>query len=140
MTKFNIGIINIPDDICCEYTTFLDNLELYEYLILYPKELKGEKILEDNKSVMLKVIREYINESEMYQRCMDKSKEFYFDSQKQVIINEAYEHQRKADKIAEKMNKGISPYAWYYRNGFIGYIDGNKVSCDYVICLEKVRE
>lgn len=24
-----------------------------------------------------------------------------------------YEHQEKADKLAEKMNEGISPYAWY---------------------------
>ena len=71
---------------------------------------------------MLKVIREYIHELETYLRCIDKSKNFYFDSQKIAMINEAHNHQEKADKLAEVMNEGISPYAWYYYNTMNGYI------------------
>ena len=136
MIKRDIGLINIPDDIKCEYVTFLDNFDLRGYLIAYPIKLSGEKILEDNKQIMLKVIGEYIHESKMYRRCIEMEKEFYFDSQKQKMINEAYEHQQKADEIAEKMNEGISPYAWYYKEGFIGYIDDVRINCDYVIYLD----
>lgn len=67
---------------------------------------------------------------------MNRSKEFHFDSQKQSLINEAYEHQIKADMIAEKMNDGISPYAWYCADGIIGYIGKIRISCDYVIYLD----
>lgn len=136
MIRHDIGNVIIPDDIRCEYVTFLDNFDLRGYLITYPNELNGEKILEDNKQIMLKVIGEYIYESEMYRRCIEMAKEFHFDSQKQKMTNEAYEHQRKADEIAEKMNKGISPYAWYYKDGFIGRIDGSRINCDYVIYLD----
>ena len=134
MIKRDIGLISLPDNIC--YITFLDGLNLCEYLILYPIKLEGEKILKDNIENMLKIIGEYIHESEMYQKCMVMSKEFYFVSQIQSFISEAYEHQEKADELAEKMNKGISPYAWHYNDGFIGYIDKNRISCDYVIYLD----
>lgn len=136
MIKRDVGVIHLTDDIYYEYVTRIKDFGFEEYLILYPSKLNGEKILEDNKQNMLKVIREYIHESEMYGKCMDRSKKFYFDSQKESIINEAHDHQRKADMIAEKMNDGISPYAWYYSDGIIGYIDGNRISCDYVIYLD----
>lgn len=129
-------IINIPDDIQYEYEIYLENLGLRKYLILYPAELRGEKILEDNKQNMLKIIGEYIHESEMYSKCMDKAKEFHFDIQKQSMIDEAHDHQRRADELAEKMDEGISPYAWYYKDGFIGYIDNKRICCDYVIYLD----
>lgn len=95
--------------------------------ILYPLKLEDEQILKDNIPKMLKVIREYIHESEMYRRCMDKSKEFYFNSQMKSFVDEAYSHQEKADELAEIMNEGISPYAWYYYDamqyGYVVYLD-----------------
>ena len=79
--------------------------------ILYPSELGNEQIIKDNIPKMLKVIREYIKESELYKGCMNRVDKFYFDSQKTAMINEAHRHQEKADELAEIMNEGISPYA-----------------------------
>lgn len=90
--------------------------------ILYPLKLADEQILKDNIQKMRKVIREYIHESETYLRCMDKSKEFYFNSQMKSFVDEAHRHQEKADELAEIMNEGISPYAWSYYNTMNGYI------------------
>lgn len=45
-----------------------------------------------------------------------------------VIINEAHNHQEKADELAEIMNEGISPYAWYYYDTAEGY----------VVCLDNI--
>ncbi len=46
---------------------------------------------------------------------------------KTVIINEAHNRQEKADELAEIMNEGISPYAWYYYDtagkGYVVYLD-----------------
>lgn len=76
---------------------------------------------------MLKVIREYIEESELYRECMDRVDKLHFDSQKIAMINEAHSHQEKADELAEIMNEGISPYAWYYhavmQYGYVVYLD-----------------
>lgn len=95
--------------------------------ILYPLKLSDEQILKDNIQKMLKVIREYIDESELYKKCMDRVDRFHFDSQKTAMINEAHSHQEKADELAEIMNEGISPYAWYYHDamqyGYIVYLD-----------------
>lgn len=95
--------------------------------ILYPLKLSDEQILKDNIPKMLKVIREYIEESELYRECMDRVDKLHFDSQKTAMINEAHSHQEKADELAEIMNEGISPYAWYYHDamqyGYIVYLD-----------------
>ena len=140
MVKNDIGFISVPDNICIEqYMMASGNSDLHEYLIMYPLELKGEKILEENKQKMLGIIEEYIKECRMYQKCIDMVNEFPFDSQKQNFINEAYDHQRKADIISEKMNEGISPYAWQYKDGFIRHIDDKRVRCDYVIYLEEIK-
>lgn len=90
--------------------------------ILYPLKLSDEQILKDNIQKMQKVIREYIDESELHKKCIDKADRFHFDLQKTAMINEAHNHQEKADKLAEIMNEGISPYAWYYYNTMNGYI------------------
>lgn len=95
--------------------------------VLYPSELANEQILKDNIPKMLKVIKEYISELELCAYCMRKVDNLYFDSQKTVIINEAHNHQEKADELAEIMNEGISPYAWYYYEVMNGYI----------VCLDK---
>ena len=95
--------------------------------ILYPLKLSDEQILKDNIQRMQKVIREYIDESELYKKCMDRVDKFHFDSQKTTMINEAHNHQEKADKLAEIMNEVISPYAWYYYDamqyGYVVYLD-----------------
>lgn len=96
--------------------------------ILYPLKLSDEQILKDNIQKMQKVIREYIGELKLYSKYMRKADEFYFDSQKQPMKNEAYKHQKRADELAEIMNDGISPYAWYSRE------------CEgcYVVYLDKI--
>ena len=94
-------------------------------LILYPYELSNEPILKDNIPKMAKVIREYIKESEMYRKCVD------------TIPNEANKHQRKTDELAEKMNEGISPYAWYVKGSFNGEIGGFHYNVDNIVYLDK---
>ena len=44
----------------------------------------------------------------MYRKCVDTTPNLIWDSQKISMQNEADEHQRKADELAEKMNEGIS--------------------------------
>lgn len=95
--------------------------------ILYPLKLADEQILKDNIQNMRKVIREYIEECELYKKYIDKVDGLHFDLQKTAIINEAHSHQEKADELAEIMNEGISPYAWYYHDamqyGYVVYLD-----------------
>lgn len=97
--------------------------------VLYPLELENEQILKDNIPKMLKVIKKYISESELYRYYMDRVDKLHFDSQKIAMINEANSHQEKADELAEIMDEGISPYAWYYHDamqyGYVVYLDKN---------------
>ena len=106
-------------------------------LILYPYELSNEPILKDNILKMTKVIREYIKESEMHRKCVDKIPNLIWDSQKLSMQNEADEHQRKTDKLAEKMNEGISPYAWYVKGSFNGEIGEFHYNVDNIVYLDK---
>ena len=106
-------------------------------LILYPYELRNEPILKDNIHKMTKVIREYIKEYEMYIKCVDTISNLIWDSQKISMQNEADEHQRKADELAEKMNEGISPYAWYVKGKFNGEIGGFHYNVDNIVYLDK---
>lgn len=106
-------------------------------LILYPYEFRNEPILKDNIHKMTKVIREYIKESEMYRKCVDTISNLIWDSQKISMQNEADEHQRKADELAEKMNEGISPYAWYVKGRFNGEIGGFHYNVDNIVYLDK---
>lgn len=100
-----------------------------DLFVLYPSELKNEQILKDNIPKMLKVIKKHISEYELCEYYMNRVDKLYFDSQKIAMMNEAYKHQEKAEKLAEIMNEGISPYAWYYyyntKNGYIVYLDKN---------------
>ena len=106
-------------------------------LILYPYELSNEPILKDNIPKMTKVIREYIKESGMYRKCVDTIPNLIWDSQKIFMQNEADEHQRKADELAEIMNEGINPYAWYVKDGFNGKIGGFRYNVDNIVYLDK---
>ena len=106
-------------------------------LILYPYELSNEPILKDNIPKMTKVIREYIKESEIYRKCVDSIPNLICDSQKISMQNEADKHQRKADELAEKMNEGISPYAWYVKGSFNGEISGFHYNVDNIVYLDR---
>ena len=106
-------------------------------LILYPYELSNEPMLKDNISKMTKVIREYIKESEMHRKCVDIIPNLIWDSQKISMQNEAEEHQRKADELAEIMNGGISPYAWYVKGRFNGERGGFHYNVDNIVYLDK---
>lgn len=107
--------------------------------IVYPKEFYGDSVLNENIPKMLSVIREYIDESNWYKFYKDKIEFARWDSEKLKYDNIAYEHQLKADKLAEKMNEGISPYAWYVGKVCDELIcNGIRQYVDYIVCLEKI--
>lgn len=107
--------------------------------IIYPKEFYGDLVLEENIPKMLSVIREYIKECESYLMFKNMIGNARWDSEKLKYGNIAYEHQEKVDKLAEKMNEGISPYAWYVNkvNNKLGF-NGIVRKVDYTVCLEKI--
>lgn len=108
-------------------------------VIIYPKEFYGDLVLEENIPKMLSVIREYIKECESYLMFKNMIGNARWDSEKLKYGNIAYEHQEKADKLAEKMNEGISPYAWYVNkvNNKLVF-NGIVRKVDYTVCLEKI--
>lgn len=128
----------IEPDVCIHELMDMNMEHLEKILIMYPYEFRNEKILKDNIPKMTNVIREYINESELYRRCIDTIPNLIWDSQKDSLQNEADEHQRKADELAEVMNDCISPYHWCVCKNFDQYIDGIHYKSDYVIYLEKI--
>ena len=106
-------------------------------LILFPYDFSNEPILKDNILKMTKVITEYIKELELYRKCVDTISNLKLDSQKISMQNEADEHKRKVDKFAEKMNEGISPYAWYIKGRFNGEIGIFHYNVDNIVYLDK---
>lgn len=108
--------------------------------IIYPKEFYGDLVLEENIPKMLSVVREYIKEFESYLMFKNMIGNTRWDSEKLKYGNIAYEHQKKADKLAEKMNEGISPYAWYVNkvNDKLVF-NGISQKVDYAVCLEKIE-
>lgn len=83
-------------------------------LVMYPKNLQGNSVLEKNIDKMIRVIRKYIAERIAYQSCIDFIPLLPWESQKISMQNIADAHQHKADILAEKMDEGISPYACSY--------------------------
>ena len=126
----------IDPDVCISELMSMEHLK--RILIIYPYEFRNEKILKDNIPKMSNVIREYINESELYRHCIDTIPNLIWDSQKTSLRNEANEHQRKADELAEVMNDGISPYHWCVCKNFDQYINGIHYKANYAIYLEKI--
>ena len=108
-------------------------------IVVYPVEFIGDPVLEENIPKMLSVVKEYIKEYESYLTFKTKIGNTVWDSEKLKYGNIAYEHQERADKLAEKMNEGISPYFWY-----VGKVSEdvvfNEISrkVDYAVCLEKM--
>ena len=126
----------IEPDVCISELISTEHLE--RILIMYPYEFRNEQILKDNITKMSNVIREYINELELYRRCIDTIPNLIWDSQKASLQNEADEHQRKADELAEVMNNGISPYHWCICKNFDQYINGIYYKANYAVYLEKI--
>ena len=126
----------IEPDVCISELISTEHLE--RILIMYPYEFRNEQILKDNITKMSNVIREYINEVELYRRCIDTIPNLIWDSQKASLQNEADEHQRKADELAEVMNNGISPYHWCICKNFDQYINGIYYKANYAVYLEKI--
>lgn len=125
------------EDICMELLIF-DDVPSDDILLMYPYKLRNEPILRDNICNMKNVIREYIKEVERYSMCVSIISKLIWDSQKTSMQNEADEHQRKADKLAEQMNDGISPYAWCIKKNFDKYIDDIHYKADYLVYLNKI--
>ena len=126
----------IEPDVCISELISTEHLE--RILIMYPYEFRNEQILKDNITKMSNVIREYINELELYRRCIDTIPNLIWDSQKASLQNEADEHQRKADELAEVINNGISPYHWCICKNFDQYINGIYYKANYAVYLEKI--
>ena len=126
----------IEPDVCISELISTEHLE--RILIMYPYEFRNEQILKDNITKMSNVIREYINELELYRRCIDTIPNLIWDSKKASLQNEADEHQRKADELAEVMNDGISPYHWCVCKNFDQYINGIYYKANYAVYLEKI--
>ena len=108
-------------------------------IVIYPIEFIGDPVLEENIPKMISVVREYIKEFESYLMFKNMIGNARWDSEKLKYGNIAYEHQEKADKLAEKMNEGISPYVWYINkvNDKLA-LNGISQKVDYAVCLEKI--
>ena len=109
-------------------------------IVIYPIEFIGDPVLEENIPKMISVVMEYIKEFESYLMFKNMIGNARWDSEKLKYGNIAYEHQEKADKLAEKMNEGISPYAWYINkvNDKLAF-NGISQKVDYAVCLEKIE-
>ena len=109
-------------------------------VILYPKEFIGDSVLEENIPKMISVVREYIKEFESYLMFKNMIGNARWDSKKLKYGDIAYEHQEKADKLAGKMNEGISHYAWYVNkvNDKLAF-NGISQRVDYAVHLEKIE-
>lgn len=125
---------------CIQPVLSVDDPSDDKIVILYPKEFIGDFVLEENIPKMISVVREYIKEFESYLMFKNMIGNARWDSEKLKYGNIAYEHQEKADKLAGKMNEGISPYAWYVNkvNDKLVF-NGISQRVDYAVHLEKIE-
>lgn len=108
-------------------------------IVVYPVDFIGDLVLKENIPKMLSVVREYIEEDELYLAFRIKTANARWDSEKLKYGNMAYEHRKQADKLAEKMNEGISPYFWYVSKISEDIVfNGIFRKVDYAVCLEKM--
>ena len=128
------------NNFCIQPVLSVDNPSDDKIVILYPKEFIGDSVLEANIPKMLSAVKEYIKEFESYLMFKNMIGNARWDSEKLKYGNIAYEHQKKADKLAEKMNEGISPYAWYVNkvNDKLVF-NGISQRVDYAVYLEKIE-
>ena len=108
-------------------------------IVVYPVDFICDLVLKENIPKMLSVVREYIEEDELYLAFRIKTANARWDSEKLKYGNMAYEYQMKRDKLAEKMNEGISPYFWYVSKISEDIVfNGIFRKVDYAVCLEKM--
>ena len=108
-------------------------------IVVYPVDFICDLVLKENNPKMLSGVREYIEEDELYLAFKIKTANARWDSEKLKYGNMAYEHQMKRDKLAEKMNEGISPYFWYVSKISEDIVfNGIFRKVDYAVCLEKM--
>lgn len=109
-------------------------------IVVYPVDFIGDLVLEENIHKMLSVVRQYIEEDELHLALRIKTTNARWDSEKLKYGDMAYEHQMKRNKLAEKMNEGISPYFWYVSKVSEDVVF-NEISrkVDYAVCLEKIE-
>lgn len=133
------GITVLDDKNFCVREVANTEVPYSSIIIIYPIEFVGDPILEENIPKMLSVVREYIKEFESYLMFKNMIGNTRWDSEKLKYGNIASEHREKADKLAEKMNEGISPYAWYVHkmNDKLTF-NGISRKVDYTVCLEKI--
>nr|WP_297940369.1 hypothetical protein [uncultured Lachnoclostridium sp.] len=81
-------------------------------VVMYPESFIEDPVLEDNIPKMLSIIREFIECVETYELYKSKILNARWDIQKKEYSNKACKYQVKMDKLAKKMNEGISPYIW----------------------------
>lgn len=134
-----IKIIVLDDKNFCVKEVANKEIPCSSIIVIYPIEFVSDSVLEENIPKMVSVVREYIKESESYLMFKNMIGNARWDSEKLKYGNIAYEHQEKADKLAEKMNEGISPYAWYVNkvNNKLVF-NGIVRKVDYTVCLEKI--
>ena len=132
-------IIVLDDKNFCIREVVNKEIPYSSIIVIYPIEFIGDPVLEENIPKMISVVREYIKEFESYLMFKNMIGNARWDSEKLKYGNIAYEHQEKADKLAEKMNEGISPYAWYINkvNDKLAF-NGISQKVDYAVCLEKI--
>lgn len=135
-----IKIIVLDDKNFCVKEVANKEIPCSSIIVIYPIEFVSDSVLEENIPKMVSVVREYIKESESYLMFKNMIGNARWDSEKLKYGDMAYKHQKKADELAEKMNKGISPYFWY-----VGKVSEdvvfNEISrkVDYAVCLEKIE-
>lgn len=135
-----IKIIVLDDKNFCVREVINKEMPCSSIIVIYPIEFVGDPVLEENITKMISVVREYIKESESYLMFKNMIGNARWDSEKLKYGNIAYEHQEKADKLAKKMNEGISPYAWYVRKVTDNLVfNGISRKGDYTVSLEKIE-
>lgn len=132
-----IKITDLNDKNFCVREVLNDEVPYSSIIVIYPIEFIDDPVLKENIPKMISVVREYIKEYESYLRFKAKIGNTIWDSKKLKYGNMAYECQEKANKLAEKMNEGISPYAWYVNkvNDKLAF-NGISQKVDYAVCLK----
>lgn len=107
---------------------------------LFPRELNGEKIFQDNLSHTLSDLKELVREIDLLngnQRVLETLK---FDSQKEKQKKYIEENKKKIDEIDKRMNEEIAPYRWRISKNVDTWFEGLYIKADYLLTLMTVSE
>lgn len=109
----------------------------YKVVLIYPVELKYEKIFQNNLLHVFNDLDELIKELELLYRNKNTLKSLKFDSQKEIQSELITENYKNIGKIDSKMNNDIFPYCWVIHRDFNNYIHGKYIKTDYLLELRK---